>query len=178
SALRPATSGHRNITTPCTKVAVGTARVGQAFPPADFPEKCPNSRGGAGVSARRFRLPHQDMRTRSQSPEIGYEMTGTVHYTSWLPSARAHGGTQGPVPALVALRHVVRRELVPVFARESVQVPNHHAVVDRHLADQFLRALLARAVYVDVAEVALQEPQNGHIGGRAHGADTALLPPG
>ena len=53
---------------------------------------------------------------------------------------------------------VVMAQLVPVLARDSIQIPDDQSVTDRHFADQLLRAAQARSIRVDETELPFLNP--------------------
>src|SRR5689334_20832228 len=82
--------------------------------------------------------------------------------------ARANGVADGSVPLGVALGFVVWPELIPVFARDAVEVVYDFAVAHGQLADQLLMAAQPRAIDIDKAEIAVFKAQDGDVGARAH----------
>src|SRR5579859_7062342 len=77
--------------------------------------------------------------------------------------ARPHGVADGAVPFDIALRAIPRAELVPVLARDAVEIPDYLAGANGQLADQLLVAAHPRAIHVHEAEIAVLEPKHRDV---------------
>src|SRR5260370_147684 len=81
-----------------------------------------------------------------------------------------------PVPAGVSRRLVVPRQGMPVRTGHAVEVVDHLAVAQRHLADEPFRPPQARAVRVHEPEAARLQAQHREVGGRAPRQEPPPLP--
>src|SRR5260370_29218610 len=85
--------------------------------------------------------------------KAGRRFRGYSCYAAARLLAHANGVADGAVPFHVALGFIVWPELVPIFARDAVQVVYDFAVAHGQLADQLLMAAQPRAVHIDETEI-------------------------
>ena len=81
----------------------------------------------------------------------------------------------GSIPLGVALRFIIRPQLVPILARNAVEVVHDFAVAHGELADQLLMAAKSRAFNVDEPEIAMFKAQHGNVCSRPYRKVAQLL---